>query len=69
MKYGIKVPIALDNHGEYTDWLWITIGDSKFQLEPMLFEDRELAEEYSVEDILACTEADVIVPDEIGVMS
>ena len=30
---------------------------------------RELAEEYSVEDILACTEADVIVPDEIGVMS
>ena len=30
---------------------------------------RELAEEYSVEDILACTEADEIVPDEIGVMS
>lgn len=30
---------------------------------------RELAEGYSVEDILACTEADVIVPDEIGVMS
>ena len=27
------------------------------------------AEGYSVEDILACTEADVIVPDEIGVMS
>ena len=25
---------------------------------------RELAEGYSVEDILACTEADVIVPDE-----
>ena len=30
---------------------------------------RELAEGYSVEDIRACTEADVIVPDEIGVMS
>lgn len=48
MKYGIKVPIALDNHGEYTDWLWITIGDSKFQLEPMLFEERVLAEEYAL---------------------
>ena len=29
---------------------------------------RNVAEGYSVEDILACTEADVIVPDEIGVM-
>ena len=48
MKYGIKVPIALDHHGEYTDWLWVTMGDSKFQLEPMLFEERELAEEYAV---------------------
>ena len=48
MKYGIKVPIALDNHGEYTDWLWMTIGDSKFQLQPMLFEDRKLAEEYAL---------------------
>lgn len=29
---------------------------------------RELAPGYTVEDILACTDADVIVPDEIGVM-
>ena len=29
---------------------------------------RELAPGYTVEDILACTEADVIVPDEVGVM-
>lgn len=30
---------------------------------------RELAPGYTVEDILACTEADIIVPDEIGVMA
>ena len=48
MIYGIKVPIALDNHGEYTDWLWVTQGDSKFQLAPLLFEDKELAEEYAM---------------------
>ena len=48
MIYGIKVPIALDNHGQYTDWLWVTQGDSKFQLAPLLFEDKELAEEYAL---------------------
>ena len=48
MKYGIKVPLALDHHGEYNDWLWVTQGDSKFQLEPLLFEERELAEEYAL---------------------
>jgi len=29
---------------------------------------KELAKDYTVEDVLACTEADVIVPDKIGVM-
>jgi len=48
MKYGIKVPLALDHHGEYNDWLWVTQGDGKFQLEPLLFEEKELAEEYAL---------------------
>ena len=48
MKYGIKVPIALDNHGEHTDWLWITQGDSKFHLAPMLFENKDEAEQYAL---------------------
>ena len=40
MKYGIKIPFP---DGEY---LWETIGDSKFHLEPLLFETLEEAEEY-----------------------
>jgi hypothetical protein len=42
MKYGIKVPLFDD------DYLWVTTGDSKFQLEPVLFEDKEKAEEYAL---------------------
>lgn len=30
---------------------------------------REVADGYTVDDILACTDADVIVPDEVGVMN
>lgn len=48
MKYGVKVPFALDHHGEYGDWLWVVRGDSKFQLEPMLFENKHEAEEYAL---------------------
>lgn len=43
MKYGIKVPFILDH-----DYLWVTRGDSKFQLEPLLFEDKREAEEYAL---------------------
>lgn len=39
-----------------------------FQVSPEGLVLKELAPGYSVEDILACTEAKVIVPDEIGVM-
>jgi len=44
MKYGIKIHI----NENVDDYLWVTIGDSKFQLEPMLFEEREDAEEYAL---------------------
>ena len=39
-----------------------------FEVTPEGLVLRELAPGYTVEDILACTDADVIVPDEIGVM-
>lgn len=39
-----------------------------FEVSPEGLILRELAPGYTVEDILACTDADVIVPDEIGVM-
>lgn len=42
MKYGIKIPFP---DGEF---LWVTQGDSKFHLEPLLFEDRADAEEYAL---------------------
>ena len=48
MKYGVKVPISLDNHGEYTDWLWVTRGDSKFQMEAILFESEKEAKDYAL---------------------
>jgi len=47
MMYGIKVPLSLDNHGEYNDWLWVT-EDSQFKLNPLLFADKELALEYAL---------------------
>ena len=46
-RWGIKVPISLDNHGEYTDWLWVTRGDSKFQIEPILFDTQQQAQAYA----------------------
>lgn len=39
-----------------------------FEVTPKGLVLRELAPGYTVEDILACTEADIIVPDEIGIM-
>ena len=39
MKYGIKVPIALDNHGEHTDWLWVV----DYYQKPRLYETKEQA--------------------------
>lgn len=48
MKFGIKVPIALDHHGEYADWLWVTQGDSKFQLVPLLFDSKQEAEQHAL---------------------
>ena len=44
MKYGIQIPI----NENIDDYLWVTIGDSKFQMQPMLFEYREDAEEYAL---------------------
>jgi len=40
MKYGIKVPIALDNHGEHTDWLWVV----DYYQKPRLYETKEQAQ-------------------------
>jgi hypothetical protein len=42
MKYGIKVYFP---DGEY---LWVTMGDSKFQLRPVLFDTQEEAEQYAL---------------------
>ena len=39
-----------------------------FEVSPEGLILRELAEGYTADDIIACTEADVIVPDNIGVM-
>ena len=39
-----------------------------FEVTPEGLVLRELAAGYTVDDIKACTEADFIVPDEIGVM-
>ena len=39
-----------------------------FEVTPEGLVLREVAPGYTVEDILACTDADVIVPDEVGVM-
>ena len=44
MKYGIKVPIALDNHGEHTDWLWVV----DHHLKPRLYETLEEARKDTV---------------------
>lgn len=41
MKWGVKVPFV------DAGYLWVTMGDSKFQLEPMLFDTKELAEKYA----------------------
>lgn len=42
MKYGIKIPFP---DGEF---LWVTMGDSKFHLEPVLFESKYEAEVYAL---------------------
>jgi len=44
MKYGVQIRI----NENIDDYLWVTIGDSKFQMQPMLFEYREDAEEYAL---------------------
>lgn len=41
--YGIKVPFILDH-----DYMWVTRGDSKFHLAPLLFETKSEAEEYAL---------------------
>lgn len=41
-RYGIKIPFP-DN-----EYLWVTQGDSKFHLVPLLFETRAAAEEYAL---------------------
>jgi hypothetical protein len=41
-KFGIKVPL-FDN-----DYLWITEGDSKFHLRPLLFDTKEKALEHAL---------------------
>ena len=43
MKYGIKVPFLFDH-----DFLWAVRGDSKFQLEPILFNTKQEAEDYAL---------------------
>jgi hypothetical protein len=42
MKYGIKVPFPDGGH------LWVTSGDMKFQLVPVLFETKQEAEAYAL---------------------
>lgn len=44
MKYGIKVPIALDNHGEHTDWLWVV----DYYHKPKLYDTIEQAEKETI---------------------
>jgi len=44
MKYGVQIRI----NENIDDYLWVTIGDSKFQMQPMLFEEKEDAEEYAL---------------------
>lgn len=44
MKYGIKVPIALDNHGEHTDWLWVV----DYYHKPKLYDSIAQAEKDTV---------------------
>jgi hypothetical protein len=42
IKFGVKVPLFTN------EYLWVTQGDSKFHLEPMLFDSKEAAEEYAL---------------------
>jgi hypothetical protein len=42
MKYGVKV------YWPDGEFLWVTEGDSKFQITPKLFESRAEAEEYAL---------------------
>jgi hypothetical protein len=42
MKYGVKV------YWPDGEFLWVTEGDSKFQITPKLFESRVEAEEYAL---------------------
>jgi hypothetical protein len=42
MKYGVKV------YWPDGEFLWVTEGDSKFQITPKLFESRIEAEEYAL---------------------
>jgi hypothetical protein len=41
-KFGVKVPLFTN------EYLWVTQGDSKFHLEPLLFDSKEAAEEYAL---------------------
>lgn len=43
MKYGIKIPFIFDS-----EYMWLTQGDSKFQLAPLLFDSKAEAEEYAL---------------------
>jgi hypothetical protein len=43
VKYGIKIPFILDH-----DYLWVTEGDAKFQIRPLLFDEKEEAEEFAL---------------------
>jgi hypothetical protein len=42
MKYGVKV------YWPDGEFLWVTQGDSKFHLAPLLFETKEEAEKYAL---------------------
>lgn len=42
MKYGVKV------YWPDGEFLWVTQGDSKFHLAPLLFESKEEAEKYAL---------------------
>lgn len=43
-QYAVKVPFPLDQDG---DMLYVTEGDSKFHLRPMLFASRTAAEQHA----------------------
>ena len=65
---GVKKIIVATDHCEKSGVTDIVTERCYFEVTPEGLVLRELAAGYTVDDIKACTEADFIIPDEIGVM-